>query len=504
MRKLKSPVRAFKRFKRFRRSSTFIKYYISIFVSMLIVLVVLGVSLLLFIAQYWRENNFSVLKENVNTLSQTATEYFELDSDGQYINDPTVTLAYSLSLVSTSIESDIYICNLNGNVLLCKDIVSSIRLENTKPYCEIHSKIKIPKRIIDEAVKGDFQTSEDIPELGEKISLMVGEPIKANGKVIAVIIGTQPELDNTYPFVSSVLKMFLSSALVAFVVAFVAIYIVTYSITKPLRKMSQITKEYATGDFSRRIEIKGTNELADLGHALNSMAQSLSKLEDSRRSFIANVSHELKTPMTSIGGFIDGILDGTISAEEEEKYLKVVSNEVKRLARLVSSMLNLSKIEAGELSLNLKRTDISAMIFNTLLSFEQSINQKSIDITGLDSMDNLYVNIDKDLINQVVYNLVDNAVKFTENGGYINVRATQDDDFTTVIIKNSGAGIPTDEIERIFERFYKVDKSRSLDTKSTGLGLYIVKSIVEMHGGTVDASSQTGKYTEFRFSLPNV
>ena len=488
----------------FRKSSTFRKYYLSIFASMLLVLVVLGVSLLWFIAQYWRENNFSVLKENVNTLSKTASDYFELDDDGQYINDPTVMLGYSLSLVSTSIESDIYICDLDGNVLLCKDIINSIRLDEATHFCEEHSNIRIPERIIEKAKKGDFQTSENLPELKEEISLMVGEPIIVKGEVIAVIIGTQPALDATYPFVPSVFKMFLSAAFVAFIVAFVAVYVVTYSITKPLRQMSQITKEYATGDFSRRIKIKGNNELADLGNALNSMAQSLSKLEDSRRSFIANVSHELKTPMTSIGGFIDGILDGTISPEQEEKYLKIVSNEVKRLARLVTSMLNLSKIEAGELSLNLKRTDISAMIFNTLLSFEQSINQKSIDITGLDSFDNIYVNIDKGLINQVVYNLVDNAVKFTEEGGYINVRVNQDDKFTTVIIRNSGAGVPADEIERIFERFYKVDKSRSLDTKSTGLGLYIVKSIVEMHGGTVDASSQLGKYTEFRFSLPNI
>ncbi len=488
----------------FRGSSTFRKYYVSIFASMLLVLVVLGMSLLLFIAQYWKENNVSVLKENVNTLSETAAEYFELENDGQYINNPTVMLAYSLSLVSSSIDSDIYICDLDGNVFLCKDIISSIRLEDANPYCERHSTINIPERIILQAVKGNFQTSDVIPELREETSLIVGEPIKVNGKVIAVIIGTQPSLGNAYPFVSSILKMFLLSALFAFLVAFIAVYIVTYSITKPLREMSKITKEYATGDFSRRIEIKGNNELSDLGNALNSMAQSLSALEYSRRSFVANVSHELKTPMTSIGGFIDGILDGTISAGEEEKYLKIVSNEVKRLARLVSSMLNLSKIEAGELSLNLKKTDISALIFNTLLSFEQSINQKSIEITGLDSMSNLIVNIDKDLINQVVYNLVDNAVKFTDNGGYIDVRANQNDSFTTVIIKNSGAGVPAEEIERIFERFYKVDKSRSLDTKSTGLGLYIVKSIIEMHGGTIEAHSELGKYTEFVFTLPNM
>ena len=237
---------------------------------------------------------------------------------------------------------------------------------------------------------------------------------------------------------------------------------------------------------------------------MNSMAQSLSALEYSRRSFVANVSHELKTPMTTIGGFIDGILDGTISQDEEERYLKIVSNEVKRLARLVSSMLNLSKIEAGELSLNLKKVDISKLIFSTLLSFEQLINNKSIDIRGLDTMDSIKVNADEGLLGQVLYNLIDNAVKFTEEGGYIDVRTEKSHDITTVTIRNSGAGVPADEIERIFERFYKVDKSRGLDTKSTGLGLYIVKSIVEMHGGTVEASSELGKYTQFKFTIPNI
>ena len=154
----------------FKRSSTFRKYFMSICSSVLIVIVVLGLSLLLFIAQYWKENNVTVLKENVKTLSQTASEYFELDSNGVYINDPTVMLAYSLSLVSGSINSDIYICDLDGNVFLCKDIISSIRLEEASPHCQVHSKIKIPENIIKGAVKGNFQTSENIPELDEEAS----------------------------------------------------------------------------------------------------------------------------------------------------------------------------------------------------------------------------------------------------------------------------------------------------------------------------------------------
>ncbi len=488
----------------FKRSSTFRKYFISIFASVLVVLVALGLSMLVFVANYWKDTNVELLTENVKKLSITASEYFELDDESEFINDPTVMLAYSLSLVSESINSDLYICDLDGNVILCKDIINTIKPEESKAYCQRHAGMKIPKSMVEKAAKGNYQIAGEIPDLNEDFALIAGEPIVVKGNVIGVIIGSQSGLGSMYPFVTAIFRMFMFSALFSFAVAFIAVYVVTYSITKPLRQMSQITKEYATGDFSKRIEIKGNNELAELGNAMNSMAQSLSALEYSRRSFVANVSHELKTPMTTIGGFIDGILDGTIPPEQEEKYLKIVSNEVKRLARLVSSMLNLSKIEAGELSLNLKNVDISSLIFNTLLSFEQLINQKSIDITGLDSMNSLHVNVDEGLINQVIYNLIDNAVKFTPDSGYIDVRAEQNSRFTVITITNSGAGIPADEIERIFERFYKVDKSRGLDTKSTGLGLYIVKSIVEMHGGTVEASSQQGKYTRFRFTLPNI
>lgn len=488
----------------FKRSSTFRKYFLSIFASILVVLVALGMSLLVFVANYWKDTNVELLTENVKKLSVTASEYFEMDDNNEYINNPTVMLAYSLSLVSDSISSDLFICDLSGNIILCKDVIDTIKPEESKLYCKEHTGKKIPENIIKQALKGDFQIAGEITEFDGSFSLVAGEPIIVNGSPIGVIIGAQTGLETMYPFVTAIFRMFMFSALFAFAVAFIAVYVVTYSITKPLSKMSLITKEYATGDFRKRIEVKGNNELAELGNAMNSMAQSLSALEYSRRSFVANVSHELKTPMTTIGGFIDGILDGTIPQEEEDKYLKIVSNEVKRLARLVSSMLNLSKIEAGELSLNLKKVDISSLIFNTLLSFEQLINQKSIDIKGLGTMNSFHINADEGLLNQVIYNLIDNAVKFTPESGFIHVSADQNSKHTVVTITNSGAGVPADEIERIFERFYKVDKSRGLDTKSTGLGLYIVKSIVEMHGGTVEASSEIGKYTRFRFTLPNV
>jgi len=226
--------------------------------------------------------------------------------------------------------------------------------------------------------------------------------------------------------------------------------------------------------------------------------------EDSRKSFVANVSHELKTPMTSIGGFIDGMMDGTIPAGQEKKYLGIVSNEVKRLSRMVVSMLNLSKIEAGEIELSPIIYDVTAQVFETLLSFEKTINEKHIDIEGFEEMGSVLMRADKDLVQQVIYNLLDNAVKFTPENGTISVFAENDGETTTVTVRNSGQGISEEEISRIFERFYKVDKSRSYDTKGVGLGLYIVKTIINMHDGEITASSKQGEYTEFSFEIPYI
>ncbi|MBQ1967899.1 MAG: GHKL domain-containing protein, partial [Clostridia bacterium] len=305
------------------------------------------------------------------------------------------------------------------------------------------------------------------------------------------------------PYVASI-SQYMAYA-VCFVLLFmlIIIYYLTRGITKPLEDMQEVTRHIAKGEFNYRAsEDYKQKDINDFAKQLNKMAYELAIDDESRKSFVANVSHELKTPMTTIGGFIDGILDGTIPPEEEKKYLGVVSNEVKRLARMVVSMLNLSKIESGEVPLSPVEYDIGKQVFETMLSFEKKIYENNIEIEGFEEINNVLIKADRDLVQQVLYNLLDNAVKFTPENGTIHIFASNDGKKTYVKIRNSGAGVAPEEISRIFERFYKVDKSRSYDVKGVGLGLYIVKTIINMHDGEISASSKQGEYTEFAFEIP--
>ena len=232
------------------------------------------------------------------------------------------------------------------------------------------------------------------------------------------------------------------------------------------------------------------------------MTNSLVQLEGMRKSFVANVSHELKTPMTTIGGFIDGILDGTIEPEKQSYYLQIVSDEVRRLSRLVQSMLSMAKLESGEFVLKPELFDFRELLCTIVVSQEQRIEAAKLNITGLDEIQSVSVNADKDLIHQVIYNLVDNAVKFTNETGTIDFKVKTDSKKLTFTITNTGKGIPESELPYVFERFYKVDKSRSANKSSTGLGLYIVKTIVKAHGGSITAASRENQFTAFSVVLP--
>ncbi len=492
-----------------RKGTKLFRKYLTVITSVILMSVILLCTVYLFLAtRHWNAEQMNTLQHNSNIIAENAQEVLVRfnsgkNPDGKTDTTPLSMICNTMLIMSEAIDADIFITDMSGDVIVCKEMIDSKFLFSDDYRCIIHDRYKINEDIISQASKGNFTSVDKFGGTFMNNQLTAASPIDINGKTVAIVFTTEPITASWYSYAKRILEVFFSASLLALLVSFITVYYLSDRLTRPLREMSKAVKHYADGDFSYKVKVRGHDEITELAQAFNSMAMSLSAQESSRRSFVANVSHELKTPMTSIGGFIDGMLDGTISEDKHEHYLRIVSDEVKRLSRLVTGMLNMSKIEAGEMQINHKTFDISADIFKTLLSFEKKINDKSIEIVGLDTMQSIPLTADEDMIMQVIYNLIDNAVKFTPNGGYIFIKDYKDSEKTFVSIRNSGDGIEKDELNKVFERFYKIDRSRSYDVKGAGLGLFLCKSIVELHGGEIKVDSKNGEYTEFAFWIPN-
>ena len=302
--------------------------------------------------------------------------------------------------------------------------------------------------------------------------------------------------------IKEISKAIVLAILWVMMAALIAVYFITEKITGPLKKISRAAKQFASGKFDTRVEVTGSDEVAELALAFNNMAESLDNYESMRNTFISNVSHDLRTPMTSISGFVDGILDGVIPPEKYDYYLRIISNEVKRLSRLVSTLLDISKIQAGERKFTMAPFDICEMSRQIVISFEQKIEEKRLNVEFDCEDDNISVLADRDAIYQIMYNLCDNAVKFSTEGGLlrISIHRTKSKKLT-VSVYNEGAGIPEGDIPYVFERFYKSDKSRGLNKTGVGLGLYISKTIIDAHNEKIWVESESGKSCKFSFTL---
>lgn len=284
--------------------------------------------------------------------------------------------------------------------------------------------------------------------------------------------------------------------------AVIAVYFITERIIHPLRNMTSAAKKFAKGDFSTRVTVYGEDEVAELGNAFNNMAESLENLEKMRASFLASISHDLRTPMTTISGFIDGINSGAIPPEKHEYYLGVISAEVHRLSRLVSTLLDVSRLESGDRKFNFTDFDIAELSRIILISFEQKIDDKKLDVEFESDNSSMFVNADKDAIHQVIYNLCHNAIKFSKEGGKFRIRISRTAERKILVsVFDEGEVISKEDQSMIFERFYKTDKSRGIDKSGVGLGLYISKTIVEAHGEKINVESREGYGTEFYFTL---
>ncbi len=295
--------------------------------------------------------------------------------------------------------------------------------------------------------------------------------------------------------------IFLFAAVVVFFVAFIASSVTSIRQTRPLKEMAEAAKKFGHGEFDTRVDLGGRqDEIAELAEAFNNMAESLAQAEVERSEFIANVSHELKTPMTTIAGFADGILDGTIPQEKQREALQTVSSETRRLSRLVRRMLDISRLQAAENILTQERFDVSEVLLRVLVSLEGKINEKNLDVDTALPDGPVQVWGDPDSITQVCYNLLDNAIKFSAPGTILGLGISLKGGKANVSIRNTGETIPPEELKLIFDRFHKTDRSRSVDRDGVGLGLYIVKTILDSHKENITVTSEEG-VTEFTFTL---
>ena len=473
------------------RRTLFSKYLQISLAIVLVSFLILGVMLVFFVARYSENDKRELLTENAHSVADLISDSSTLVNNNLILGQSNF-LQTVMSTISKSINASIFITNNTGLTQLCSEGANCV-----------HDRAKIPDSIMKSALTGEYFETSNLGGIYKNNYYTVGVPIivNSNGQNIAVGVAfVSSEASSISDFTANITKIFFFAAIATFAIVFCMVGLYTYNMVRPLRQMA--AKSFGAGDFSSRVPVTSQDEIGQLAIAFNNMADSLATSEGTRRSFIANVSHELKTPMTTIAGFIDGILDGTIPPDRQGYYLNIVSTEVRRLSRLVQSMLALSRIDSGELRMNKQRFDLTNILISTLLTFEQKIGDRNIRVEGLEEADTIFVDGDPDMIHQVVYNLIENAVKFTNEGGYIRISLSDAPDRTTLEIRNSGQGIQPDELPHIFERFYKTDKSRSKDKNGMGLGLYIVKTILRLHGGDITAASETGSYCSFTLWLP--
>lgn len=411
--------------------------------------------------------------------------------------DEVVSSINIIGALTKTNDAEIYIVGDDGVIKTCScDICVG------GGQCDMSTMI-LPSSVVEKALNSTFFENGTLDGFYGKTSFFtVSMPLyNSDNELVGFVMSSTPTTKiNT--FFKTLLRMYLLAAIIPTILIFLAVYTLTYRLMRPIRQMSDAAKRMARGDFSRRIPVVSDDEIGDLSISFNNMTNSLAQLENMRRSFVANVSHELRTPMTTISGFIDGILDGTIDEDMQSYYLSIVSQEVKRLSRLVESMLCLAKLESGEQKSNPQKIDIVKIAREVVISQEKRLNEKNPEILGLD-IDGKYAFADYDLIYQVIFNLVDNALKFVDENGKIVFFIDSNNYGATFKISNTGSFIAKEELKYIFDRFYKVDKSRSDNVNGTGLGLYISKTIIEIHGGKISADSLEGEYTEFTFTIPN-
>lgn len=473
--------------------TTFSRTFFPAALLLLTALLLVGASFQFLVKDYLVKEAYTDLENDGTAIATLASAYY---TEGSL--SPKEFLV-NLSLASQISDADAVIFDANGKLILCSDA----------PFgCE-HQGWTINQDYLQQILTGGpAKHTGTFSALYDDVRHVVSVPIYdiRGGDAIGIVMVSKP-FRALLTILDKISDIYLFVSIFSVIAVTIIMSVFARRHSNPLREMAQAASDFGHGDLSARVAVKHTysQEVEELALAFNNMASSLQKSEYQRKEFVANVSHELKTPMTVIDGYIDGMLDGTIPEEKHRYYMQLVSDETKRLSRLVRSMLDISRLQDQGGIPDEKKTqfDIEECAGQVLITFEQKILQKGVNVEVNFPEHPVYTIANQDYITQVIYNLLDNAVKFCPESGTIGLSIKEGSNKAYISIYNDGETIPPEELPLVFDRFHKMDKSRSQDRESWGLGLYIVKTIVCSHGEDISVTSLSGK-TEFTFTLPLV
>ena len=471
--------------------SSFSRNFSTAATILLLALTILGASFQIQINNFLENTTVSRLAQDSEVVANLASAY------GMVGNLHSRELMLNLDVVSQITNADIVICDNEGYIILCSGDVGG----------GDHDGWQINQDFLDKVYQsGSYSATGTIRNLYEEERFVVSAPIISGQQHLGIVIVSTPTA-GTRQVLDKISNIFLTVSVFVILIAVIGVVAFARRETRPLRELAKTATAFGHGELDSRVKIDEdcSVEMEELALAFNNMAISLQKSEYQRQEFVANVSHELKTPMTTISGYVDGILDGTIPEEKRDHYLRIVSDETKRLSRLVRSMLDISQLQKEQGIPEEKKIhfDLEECAGQVLITFEKKINDKHLNVDVNFPEHPVYTMANQDYITQVIYNLLDNAVKFCPDGGTLGLSIREGGSKAYVSVSNDGDTIPPEELPLVFDRFHKLDKSRSQNRDGWGLGLYIVKTIICCHGENISVSSKDGK-TEFTFTMPLV
>ena len=473
------------------RKSISVAFFSLVSTLMVLGIVLMGASELVLFKNYFAKDRYETLDQVVGVTQRTA-QYLVQQAELPK-GDELDALSTKLEIIGESAEAYLFFTDNDGRVMIAS---SPDKLES----------LTVPEEMMEKIDASDADYYHVFGTLGGMLDgksyITVSEMRNENGQPSGYLFLCSSGEQLTQ-FKQQFWSNFLLSACVMLLCASILTKILMRQLTDPLQKVTDAAQRFGGGDLSVRVEgVEGEGEAADLARTFNRMADNIQMNDNSRGQFMGNIAHELRTPMTTIKGFVDGILDGTIPPDMQNHYLQLVSEETGRLARLIQNMLDLSKLESGEYQVNARMFNIWETLTGVALSAEQRINDGMIDLEGLTMDEKVLVYADPDLIHQVAYNILDNAIKFTPAGGTIKFHVEKLGPEVEISIWNSGQGISPEALPYVFQRFYKEDRSRGLHARGAGLGLNICKVLVNLSGGQIRVESQQGEWCQFVFTLP--